>query len=210
LHPGVSVFVIGLTGGIGTGKTEVTHVLRELGAVVIESDKVAHLSYRPGTDAYEDIIDQFGREILDESGVIDRPKLGGLVFAVPELRIHLEMIVWPAARSWIEERLIQEKERGTKIIVIEVPKLFEAGWDDLADAVWTIEAPSDLITQRINIRSNLGETEKNARVKAQITSGERAERADLLIENTAKLADLREQITNLWRTNPEIQNAINN
>ena len=204
------MFVIGLTGGIGTGKTEVTHVLRELGAVVIESDKVAHLSYRPGTDAYEDIIDQFGTEILDESGVIDRAKLGGLVFAVPELRIHLEMIVWPAARSWIEERLIQEKERGTKIIVIEVPKLFEAGWDDLADAVWTIEAPSDLITQRIKIRSNLGETEKNARVKAQITSGERAERADLLIENTAKLADLREQITNLWRTNPEIQNAINN
>jgi len=204
------VFVIGLTGGIGTGKTEVTHVLRELGAVVIESDKVAHLSYRPGTDAYEDIIDQFGREVLDESGVIDRAKLGSLVFAVPELRIHLEMIVWPAARSWIEERLIQEKERGTKIIVIEVPKLFEAGWDDLADAVWTIEAPSDLITQRIKIRSNLGETEKNARVKAQITSGERAERADLLIENTAKLADLREQIANLWRTNPDIQNAINN
>ena len=204
------MFVIGLTGGIGTGKTEVTHVLRELGAVVIESDKVAHLSYRPGTDAYEDIIDQFGREVLDESGVIDRAKLGSLVFAVSELRIHLEMIVWPAARSWIEERLMQEKERGTKIIVIEVPKLFEAGWDDLADAVWTIEAPSDLITQRIKIRSNLGETEKNARVKAQITSGERAERADLLIENTAKLADLREQITNLWRTNPEIQNAINN
>lgn len=204
------MFVIGLTGGIGTGKTEVTHVLRELGAVVIESDKVAHLSYRPGTDAYEDIIDQFGREILDESGVIDRAKLGGLVFAVPELRIHLEMIVWPAARSWIEERLIQEKERGTKIVVIEVPKLFEAGWDDLADAVWTIEAPSDLIAQRLNIRSNLGEAEKNARVKAQITSGERAERADLLIENTAKLADLREQITNLWQTDPEIQNANNN
>ena len=204
------MFVIGLTGGIGTGKTEVTHVLRELGAVVIESDKVAHLSYRPGTDAYEDIIGQFGREILDESGVIDRAKLGDLVFAVPELRIHLEMIVWPAARSWIEERLIQEKERGTKIVVIEVPKLFEAGWDDLADAVWTIEAPSDLIAQRLNIRSNLGEVEKNARVKAQITSVERAERADLLIENTAKLADLREQITNLWQTDPEIQNANNN
>ena len=204
------MFVIGLTGGIGTGKTEVTHVLRELGAVVIESDKVAHLSYRPGTDAYEDIIDQFGREILDESGVIDRAKLGGLVFADPDLRIHLEVIVWPAARSWIEERLAQEKERGTKIIVIEVPKLFEAGWEDLADAVWTIEAPSDLIALRVNIRSNLGEAEKNARVKAQITSVERAERADLLIENTAKLADLREQITNLWQTDPEIQKANNN
>jgi len=204
------VFVIGLTGGIGTGKTEVTHVLRELGAVVIESDKVAHLSYRPGTDAYDEIIDQFGKEVLDDSGVIDRGKLGGLVFAGPDLRIQLEKIVWPAVRSWITERLIQEKERGTKIIVIEVPKLFEAGWDDLADAIWTVEAPSAAIAQRVNVRSNLSETETNARVQAQITRAERAERADLLIENSAELADLRERITNLWRTNPEIQNAINN
>ena len=204
------MFVIGLTGGIGTGKTEVTHVLRELGAVVIESDKVAHLSYRPGTDAYDEIIDQFGKEVLDDSGVIDRGKLGGLVFAGPDLRIQLEKIVWPAVRSWITERLIQEKERGTKIIVIEVPKLFEAGWDDLADAIWTVEAPSAVIAQRVNVRSNLSETETNARVQAQITRAERAKRADQLIENSAELADLRERITNLWRTNPEIQNAINN
>ncbi len=204
------MFVIGLTGGIGTGKTEVTHVLRELGAVVIESDKVAHLSYRPGTDAYDEIIDQFGKEVLDDSGVIDRGKLGGLVFAGADSRIQLEKIVWPVVRSWITERLIHEKERGTKIIVIEVPKLFEAGWDDLADAIWTVEASSAAVAQRVNVRSNLSETEINARVQAQITRAERAKRADLLIENSAELADLRERITNLWRTNPEIQNAINN
>ena len=204
------MFVIGLTGGIGSGKTEVTLVLRELGAVVIESDKVAHMSYRPGTDGYDEIIEQFGKEVLDDSGVIDRGKLGGLVFAGPDLRIRLENIVWPAVRSWITERLIKEKERGTKIIVIEVPKLFEAGWEDLADAIWTVEAPSDVIAQRVNVRSSLSETEKNARVQAQITRVERAERADLVIENSAGLADLRERITNLWRTNPEIQNAINN
>ena len=204
------MFVIGLTGGIGSGKTEVTHVLRELGAVVIESDKLAHLSYRPGTDAYDEIIDQFGKEVLDDSGVIDRGKLGGLVFAGPDLRIQLEKIVWPAVRNWITERLIQEKERGTKIIVIEVPKLFEAGWDDLADAIWTVEAPSAAIAQRVNVRSNLSETETNARVQAQITRAERTERSDLLIENSGELADLRERITDLWRTNPEIQNAINN
>ena len=204
------MFVIGLTGGIGSGKTEVTLVLRELGAVVIESDKVAHLSYRPGTDGYDEIIEQFGKEVLDDSGVIDRGKLGGLVFAGPDLRIRLENIVWPAVRSWITERLIKEKERGTEIIVIEVPKLFEAGWEDLADAIWTVEAPSDVIAQRVNVRSNLNETEKNARVQAQITRVERAERADLVIENSGELADLRERITDLWRTNPEIQNAINN
>ncbi len=204
------MFVIGLTGGIGTGKTEVTHVLRDLGAVIIESDKVAHLSYRPGTDAYEEIVEQFGKEVTDDSGVIDRAKLGGLVFADPDLRIQLETIVWPAVRGWITERLIQEKERGTKIIVIEVPKLFEAGWEDLADSIWTVEAPSASIAQRVNVRSNLSETQKNARVQAQMTKWERAERADLLIENSAELVDLRERITNLWRTNPEIQNAINN
>ena len=204
------MFVIGLTGGIGSGKTEVTLVLRELGAVVIESDKVAHLSYRPGTDGYDEIIEQFGKEVLDDSGDIDRGKLGGLVFAGPDLRIRLENIVWPAVRSWITERLIKEKERGTKIIVIEVPKLFEAGWEDLADAIWTVEAPSDVIAQRVNVRSSLSETEKNARVQAQITRVERAERADLVIENSGELADLRERITDLWRTNPEIQNAINN
>tara|TARA_A100001037_G_C15116747_1_gene621779 strand:- start:537 stop:1151 length:615 start_codon:yes stop_codon:yes gene_type:complete len=204
------VFVIGLTGGIGTGKTEVTHVLRDLGAVIIESDKVAHLSYRPGTDAYEEIVEQFGKEVTDDSGVIDRAKLGGLVFADPDLRIQLETIVWPAVRGCITERLIQEKERGTKIIVIEVPKLFEAGWEDLADSIWTVEAPSASIAQRVNVRSNLSETQKNARVQAQMTKWERAERADLLIENSAELVDLRERITNLWRTNPEIQNAINN
>tara|TARA_Y100000588_G_scaffold28394_1_gene27763 strand:- start:1663 stop:2277 length:615 start_codon:yes stop_codon:yes gene_type:complete len=204
------VFVIGLTGGIGTGKTEVTHVLRDLGAVIIESDKVAHLSYRPGTDAYEEIVEQFGKEVIDDSGVIDRAKLGGLVFADPDLRIQLETIVWPAVRGWITERLIQEKERGTKIIVVEVPKLFEAGWEDLADSIWTVEAPSASIAQRVNVRSNLSETQKNARVQAQMTKWERAERADLLIENSAELVDLRERITNLWRTNPEIQNAINN
>ena len=204
------MFVIGLTGGIGSGKTEVTHVLRELGAVVIESDKVAHLSYRPGTDAYDEIIEQFGKEVLDDSGVIDRAKLGGLVFAGPDLRIRLENIVWPAVRSWITERLIKEKERGTEIIVIEVPKLFEAGWEDLADAIWTVEAPSAVIAQRVNVRSNLSETETNARVQAQITRAERTERSDLLIENSGELTDLRERITDLWRTNPEIQNAINN
>ncbi len=204
------MFVIGLTGGIGTGKTEVTHVLRDLGAVIIESDKVAHLSYRPGTDAYEEIVEQFGKEVTDDSGVIDRAKLGGLVFADPDLRIQLETIVWPAVRGCITERLIQEKERGTKIIVIEVPKLFEAGWEDLADSIWTVEAPSASIAQRVNVRSNLSETQKNARVQAQMTKWERAERADLLIENSAELVDLRERITNLWRTNPEIQNAINN
>lgn len=199
------MLVIGLTGGIGTGKTEVTHVLRELGAVVIEADRVAHLSYRPNTTAYEAVIDRFGREILDGSGVIDRTRLGAVVFSDPARRKELEAIVWPATREWIEGRLAEEEERGTRVVVIEVPKLFEAGWDRLTDVVWTVEAPAGetgrrIIARRVQDRSGLDEAETGARAAAQMTREARIERADLVIENNTTLDDLGEQVKNAWET----------
>lgn len=199
------MLVIGLTGGIGTGKTEVTHVLRELGAVVIEADRVAHLSYRPSTKAYEAVIDRFGREILDGSGVIDRTRLGAVVFSDPARRKELEAIVWPATREWIEGRLAEEEERGTRVVVIEVPKLFEAGWDRLTDVVWTVEAPAGetgrrIIARRVQDRSGLDEAETGARAAAQMTREARIERADLVIENNTTLDDLGEQVKNAWET----------
>ncbi len=199
------MLVIGLTGGIGTGKTEVTHVLRELGAVVIKADRVAHLSYRPNTEAYEAVVTRFGRAILDGSGVIDRTRLGAVVFSDPARRKELEAIVWPAAREWIEGRLAEEEERGTRVVVIEVPKLFEAGWDRLTEVVWTVEAPAGeigrrIIAGRVQDRSGLDEAEAGARAAAQMTREARVERADLVIENNTTLEDLREQVTNAWET----------
>lgn len=203
------MLVIGLTGGIGSGKTEVTHILRELGAVVIDADGVAHLSYRPGTGAYEAIVDRFGREILDSSEVIDRGSLGTIVFSDPDRREELEAIVWPAAREWIEGRLAKEEERDTRVVVIEVSKLFEAGWDQLANAVWTVEVqPDDTgkreIARRVGARSGLGEQETGSRAAAQLTREERTERSDLVIENTTTLEDLRKQVINAWETLPAL------
>ncbi len=201
------MLVIGLTGGIGSGKTEVTHILRELGAVVIDADGIAHLSYRPGTPAYEAIVRLFGRDILDGSGVIDRGRLGTIVFSDPGSgrREKLEAIVWPATRERIEGRLVKEEGRGTRAVVIEVSKLFEAGWDQFVDVVWAVEVPpgdagNSEIARRVQTRSSFDEARTRERVAAQMTREERIERADLVIENAATLDFLREQVKTAWQT----------
>ncbi len=200
------MLVIGLTGGIGTGKTEVIHVLLELGAVVIESDKVAHSSYLPGTKAHEAIVSQFGNDVLDSSGFIDRKSLGKIVFSDPARRLELEEIVWPVVEEMIEAHLAEEEKRGTKVVVFEAAKLYEPGWDRLADIVWTVESPRGDIGKRVEQRSGLDESETGARVAAQLTSDERKSIADLVIENNTTLDDLRDQIVELWESIPEKRN----
>ena len=118
---------------------------------------------------------------------------------------ELEAIVWPATREWIEGRLAKEEERGTQVVVIEVAKLFEAGWDQLANVTWTVEVqPGDVgrgeTARRVQARSGLDEKQTGSRVAAQMTREERVKRADLVIENTNTLEDLREQVTTVWET----------
>ncbi len=196
------MLIIGLTGGIGTGKSEVSHILRDLGAVVIESDKVAHQSYEPGTKAHGLIVNQFGEDVLDRSGFIDRKTLGKIVFSDPARRLDLEKIVWPAARELTLALLKKETERGTGVVVVEVPKLFESGWDKVADVVWTVEAPPIVVSQRVERRSGMSESDTKARVAAQLTMQDRVDRADIAIENDATLEDLRNQISKLWESIP--------
>ena len=194
------MLVIGLTGGIGTGKSEVSHILRDLGAVVIESDKVAHQSYEPGAKAHGLIVNQFGEDVLDGSGFIDRKTLGEIVFSDPARRLDLEKIVWPATRELTLALLKKETERGTEVVVVEVPKLFESGWDKVADVVWTVEAPLSVVSQRVKRRSGMSKSDTRARVAAQLTRQDRVARADIAIENGATLEDLRNQISKLWES----------
>jgi len=194
------VLIIGLTGGIGTGKSEVSHILRDLGAVVIESDKVAHQSYEPGAKAHGLIVNQFGEDVLDGSGFIDRKTLGEIVFSDPARRLDLEKIVWPATRELTLALLKKETERGTEVVVVEVPKLFESGWDKVADVVWTVEAPLNVVSQRVKRRSGMSKSDTRARVAAQLTRQDRVARADIAIENGATLEDLRNQISKLWES----------
>ena len=194
------MLIIGLTGGIGTGKSEVSHILRDLGAVVIESDKVAHQSYEPGTKAHGLIVNQFGEGVMDGSGFIDRKTLGEIVFSDPARRLELEKIVWPATRELTLALLKKETERGTEVVVVEVPKLFESGWDKVADVIWTVEAPPSVVSQRVKRRSGMSKSDMRARVAAQLTRQDRVDRADIAIENVATLEDLRNQISKLWES----------
>ena len=194
------MLIIGLTGGIGTGKSEVSHILRDLGAVVIESDKVAHQSYEPGTKAHGLIVNQFGEGVLDGSGFIDRKTLGEIVFSDPARRLELEKIVWPATRELTLALLKKETERGTEVVVVEVPKLFESVWDKVADIVWTVEAPPSVVSQRVERRSGMSKSDTRSRVAAQLTRQDRVDRADIAIENDATLEDLRNQISKLWES----------
>ena len=196
------MLVIGLTGGIGTGKSEVSHILRDLGAVVIESDKVAHQSYEPETKAHGLIVSRFGEGVLDSSGFIDRKSLGKIVFSDPARRLELEKIVWPATRELTLALLEKETERGTRVVVVEVPKLFESGWDKVADVVWTVAASQSAIVQRVEQRSGMSESDTKARVAAQLTRQERVDKADIVIENDSTLEDLRNQISTLWDSIP--------
>ena len=196
------MFVIGLTGGIGTGKTEVAHVLKELGAVVIDSDKVAHLSYEPGTEAHNAIVETFGAAVVSDSGTINREALASIVFSDEDKRLALESIVWPITKKWVIDRLTYEENRGSQTVVIEVPKLYEAGWDGLFDVVWTVESPSEMVYKRGFARSNMGKSELRARRASQLERIDRENRADLVIENNKTIKDLRNHVSSLWDTVP--------
>ena len=199
-----AMFVIGLTGGIGTGKSEVSRLLGELGAEVIEADKVAHEAYEPGTPGWREVVDAFGEGVLDADGRIDRKSLGGIVFGDEEARERLNAIIHPIVRRLLEERIAKLEREGARVAVIEVPLLVEAikqqsRWTRMLDEIWVVIAPEDQAVARVRARSGLDETAIRARIGSQATERERIEFADAVIDNSGSLRGLRREVTNLWR-----------
>ncbi|HEY8490008.1 MAG TPA: dephospho-CoA kinase, partial [Dehalococcoidia bacterium] len=130
------MITIGLTGGIASGKSTISRMLADRGAVIIDADRLGHEAYRPGTPAYRRVVEAFGPEIVGPNGEIDRAKLGARVFGNPEQMKRLTDIVWPAIRELARERIEAERRRGTRVVVLEAAVLVEAGWFDLVDEVW--------------------------------------------------------------------------
>ncbi|MDE2823481.1 MAG: dephospho-CoA kinase, partial [Chloroflexota bacterium] len=181
------MFVIGLTGGIGTGKSEVSRLLNELGAEVIEADKVAHEAYEPGTSGWREVVEAFGEGVLDADGRIDRKALGGIVFDDDQARERLNGIIHPIVRRLLEERIAELERQGTRVAVIEVPLLVEAikqqsRWTQMLDEIWVVTAPEEEAVARVRARSGLDETAIRARIGSQATERERIEFADAIID----------------------------
>jgi dephospho-CoA kinase len=128
--------VIGLTGGIGSGKSTVTQLLSELGASVLDADTVGHQCYQPGTETWKDVVDAFGEEIVSPDGSIDRKKLGAIVFGDPEALNRLNRIMHPRMYDMMAAQIEEYRQGGVEVVVLEAAILFEGGWAPLADEIW--------------------------------------------------------------------------
>ena len=192
------MLVIGLTGGIGTGKTEVARLLQELGASVINADQVGHEAYTPHSPAWREVVEAFGQDILQESGEIDRRKLGGIVFADPAQLAILNGIMHPRMASIVQEKLAGLKSEGHEVAVVEAAVLFEAGWDSLVDEVWTTESPEEAVVARLEQRNGFPPEEIRKRIASQMSSEERSRRADQVIVNSGQFSDLERYVAEIW------------
>jgi len=190
--------VIGLTGGIASGKSVVSQMLADRGALVIDADKVGHEAYAPGSGCYEAVIEAFGRDIVGPDGQIDRKALGGKVFGNPAERKRLEGIVWPWMRTTMEGRLAGLRAEGIPVVVLEAAVLIEADWIPIVDQVWLVTVSPAIARQRIMSRNGLAAEQADARIAAQLTNAERERHAQVVIDNSASLDDLRRRVDAEW------------
>ena len=194
---------IGLTGGIGSGKSEAARALHGLGAVVIDTAKLGHEAYRKGTPCFDEVVREFGQGVTGPGGEIDRKKLGAIVFADPARRKRLEEIVWPRIAEALREKLAEARRGRAELAVIDSAMLLEAGWDAFADEVWMVEAPEDQVVARVVRRNGLTEEQVRQRMAAQMPNTERRARAKLIIWNDSDLATLGQRVAAAWRAKVE-------
>ncbi len=191
--------VIGLTGGIASGKSTAAEILREHGATIIDADRLGHRSYEPGTPGFEKVVNAFGHDIVGKDGFVDRRVLGGKVFGAPGQMERLNAIVWPEIRALIREEVdqIRAQDPGA-IIVLEAAVLLEAGWQDLCDEIWVVTTPVPVAVERLKSRNNLAEDAAMARINAQMSNKERSDAADVKIENAGTEEQLRQKVERAW------------
>jgi dephospho-CoA kinase len=194
------MLTIGLTGGIGTGKSVVADLLKQHGAAIIDADRLGHEAYTPHTEAWEAVVAAFGNDILTPEGEIDRRKLGGIVFADVSQLERLNGIMHPIMARMVEQRKSGLQDDGVAVAVVEAAVLFEAGWDALVDEVWTTDAPVDTVVQRLRERNGLSDEEARKRINSQMPAAERNRRSDVVVNNAADPATLRRTVAAMWET----------
>ncbi|MBI4082073.1 MAG: dephospho-CoA kinase [Candidatus Lambdaproteobacteria bacterium] len=194
--------VIGLTGGIASGKSAVSARLAAKGAHVIDADRVGHRVIAPEGPAYRPVIEAFGREIVAPDGTIDRRRLGAIVFAAPARLKQLEAISHPRMVEMVRQEIAEIRARPVParppLILLDAAILFEAGWDVLCDAVWVVLTDAETAIARVMARNGLTREQALARQQAQLSNEARAARADLVIRNEGTLEALHEAVDALY------------
>ncbi len=195
--------VIGLTGGIASGKSTAARLLAELGAPVIDADLLARDAVLPGTGALAAIVAAFGNRLLQKDGTLDRGALGKLVFGEPQARRTLEGIIHPEVRSLAQRRLQELEESGARIVFYMAPLLMEAGADSLCSEIWVIDLDEATQLQRVTARDGLSSQEARQRMAAQMPLAEKAARGDLVIDNRGSIEELSARLRGLWESQRE-------
>jgi dephospho-CoA kinase len=191
------MLLVGLTGGIGSGKSTVARLLAGRGAVVIDADDLARQTVAPGTDGFERVVQAFGRDILTPDGDLDRRRLGEVVFDHVDRRRELEAIVHPEVARLFMEAV--EPYRTTKDVVIySIPLLVERGMVDAFDVIVVVVADEDRRVERVVRDRGLDRDEVRARIAAQVTDAERSRVADVLLDNDGEPGELEVQVDRLW------------
>lgn len=194
------MLVIGLTGGIATGKSTVARRLGELGVPVIDADQLAREVVEPGEPALDEIRERFGPGVIDEHGRLDRAALGSIVFADEGARKALEAIVHPRIRRRMREIVNQLKQDGAPLVVCDIPLLFETGVGlDWVDRTVVVYAPRHVQRERLMARNGLTPEEAERRIASQLPIEEKARRADVVIDNTGALDQTLRQVDRLWK-----------
>lgn len=190
-----STYLLGLTGGIATGKSTVGKMLQELGAHCLDTDELAHEAIRRGQPAYERILNLFGPQVLGPDGEVDRKKLGDLVFRDQELRSALEKMVHPEVAKLLQERLA---EITASVVVVIVPLLYEARMEGFFREVWVVACQKGEQIRRLVRRDALTEEDAYRRIHAQMPLAEKIKRADVVIDNNKDLESTQEQVKRAW------------
>lgn len=194
------VITIGLTGGIGSGKSAAAGMLGALGAVLIDADKAGHAVYEPGKPCWDDLVAAFGRDIVAADGTIDRKKLGARVFADTTELQKLNRLVQPRIAEDTNECIRYMRSRGIEApIVVEAAVLVEAGWQWLVDEIWVVTTTHVQAVERVMASRGLSRAEVERRIASQISDAERTREAVCVIANDGTLAELRSRIEQCWR-----------
>jgi dephospho-CoA kinase len=192
------MLLVGLTGNIASGKSTVTHLLAARGATIIDADILARRAVDAGTPAYQEIVDRWGKDVLSPDGYLDRGALRRRVFQDLDELEELNRIVHPEVARMRDQLLAEARERGDRIVVCDIPLLFEKHLVDDFDCIVLVDAPRAMRLERLMRTRGLSETEAMDMIAAQMPAELKRARADFVIDNTGTLAELEARVDEVW------------
>lgn len=191
--------IVGLTGGIATGKSTVVRMFRELGSVIVDADLLARKVVEKGSHAYNEIIREFGQGILDSNGNINREKLGEIVFTNSEAREKLNKITHPRVFALIQQEIKKAEKDGAEVVILDIPLLFESGADSWLNPVILVYADTQTQLKRLMERDGYRAERALARINSQMPIEEKRKKAHFIIDNSGDLGKTNKQVVEIWQ-----------